>query len=122
MYILLYKYRKLTTFLLRCIKEEDELKFLDEKYRSDITLKKKELTILDEKIMERDDKVQNCNAIIMKKDDWIEIDKINIENMKTQIIALLFNIKEQERAIAPLETKLIDLNVINNDVSIEYFN
>lgn len=102
----------------RAKKEEEDLKFLIDKFDEDVKKMIINEKILEEKIEVMEKTMQECNAIIQGKDKWMDNEKLNMKDVEKQILVLRFNKEEQINVIDPLKMKLNDLKAFNDSVSI----
>lgn len=98
-------------------KEEDDLKFLMDKFNEDIGKMIINEKTLEEKIEVMEKTMQECNVIIQGKDKWMDNEKLSMKDVEIQILVLMFNKEEQIKVINPLKMKLDDLKAFEESVS-----
>jgi len=98
-------------------KEEEDLKFLIDKFDEDIAKIIINDKTLEEKIEVMEKTMHECNAIIQGKDKWMDNEKLRMKDVEIQILVLRFNKEEQIKVINPLKMKLDDLKAFEKSVS-----
>ncbi|XP_025202982.1 cilia- and flagella-associated protein 57-like [Melanaphis sacchari] len=97
-------------------KEEEDIKYMVDKFDDDIKKMIADEEILDEKIEVMEKTMQECNATIQGKDNWMENEKLNMKDVEIQILVLRFNKEEQIKVIDPLKMKLNNLKAFKDSM------
>jgi len=99
-------------------KEEEDLKFLIDKFEEDIGKMIANEKTLGEKIEVMEKTMQEYNAVIQGKDKWMDNEKLNMKDVEIQILVLRFINEELIKVINPMKMKLDDLKEFNELVSV----
>lgn len=104
-------------FRYRLMNREAEITYFVDKYVNDIEEFKIKDKQFDKKIMEKNNKINEWNRILERKNKENDDKKSKIKDMEIQKLVLQYNREEQEKVIEPLRNTLENMKTTVQEVS-----